>query len=93
MWSEDHFTTSTDGQIWFLSLDNDTGIIFINITLIIIYGHLVEYTLYYYVMLCFDLINLIFYIKKSSTKYSNIIKTKIYLVFVWFCSDKNCFLL
>jgi xyloglucan:xyloglucosyl transferase len=26
MWSEDHFTTSTDGQIWYLSLDNDTGI-------------------------------------------------------------------
>ncbi|GAU14905.1 hypothetical protein TSUD_46980, partial [Trifolium subterraneum] len=25
MWSEDHFTTSTDGQIWYLSLDNDTG--------------------------------------------------------------------
>jgi xyloglucan:xyloglucosyl transferase len=26
MWSENHFTTSTDGQIWYLSLDNDTGI-------------------------------------------------------------------
>ncbi|KAF4372500.1 hypothetical protein CsatB_012775 [Cannabis sativa] len=25
MWSEDHFTTSTDGQIWHLSLDNETG--------------------------------------------------------------------
>lgn len=25
MWSEDHFTTSKDGQIWYLSLDNDTG--------------------------------------------------------------------
>lgn len=26
MWSEDHFTTSKDGQIWYLSLDKDTGI-------------------------------------------------------------------
>lgn len=26
MWSEDHFTTSQDGQIWHLSLDNETGI-------------------------------------------------------------------
>lgn len=26
MWSEDHFTTSDDGQIWNLSLDNNTGI-------------------------------------------------------------------
>ena len=25
MWSEDHFTTSKDGQIWYLSLDKDTG--------------------------------------------------------------------
>ncbi|XP_019432955.1 PREDICTED: probable xyloglucan endotransglucosylase/hydrolase protein 8 [Lupinus angustifolius] len=25
MWSEDHFTTSKDGQIWYLSFDNDTG--------------------------------------------------------------------
>lgn len=25
MWSEDHFKTSADGQIWYLSLDNDTG--------------------------------------------------------------------
>ncbi|CAL0314573.1 unnamed protein product [Lupinus luteus] len=25
MWSQDHFTTSKDGQIWYLSLDNDTG--------------------------------------------------------------------
>lgn len=25
MWSENHFTTSEDGQIWNLSLDNDTG--------------------------------------------------------------------
>ncbi|KAK2977276.1 hypothetical protein RJ640_005538 [Escallonia rubra] len=25
MWSEDHFKTSEDGQIWYLSLDNDTG--------------------------------------------------------------------
>ena len=26
MWSEDHFKTSEDGQIWYLSLDNETGI-------------------------------------------------------------------
>jgi xyloglucan:xyloglucosyl transferase len=26
MWYEDHFTTSSDGQIWYLSLDNDTCI-------------------------------------------------------------------
>lgn len=26
MWSEDHFTTSDDGQIWYLSLDKETGI-------------------------------------------------------------------
>lgn len=26
MWSEDHFKTSEDGQIWYLSLDKDTGI-------------------------------------------------------------------
>ncbi|EXB53913.1 hypothetical protein L484_004179 [Morus notabilis] len=25
MWSEDHFTTSEDGQIWHLSLDKETG--------------------------------------------------------------------
>ncbi|KAG2243594.1 hypothetical protein Bca52824_094548 [Brassica carinata] len=25
MWSENHFTTSEDGQIWNLALDNDTG--------------------------------------------------------------------
>lgn len=25
MWSENHFTTSDDGQIWNLALDNDTG--------------------------------------------------------------------
>ncbi|KAJ6367533.1 hypothetical protein OIU78_000153 [Salix suchowensis] len=25
MWSEDHFKTSEDGQIWYLSLDKDTG--------------------------------------------------------------------
>lgn len=25
MWSENHFKTSEDGQIWYLSLDNDTG--------------------------------------------------------------------
>ncbi|CAL9214567.1 unnamed protein product [Arabidopsis halleri] len=25
MWSENHFTTSEDGEIWNLSLDNDTG--------------------------------------------------------------------
>lgn len=25
MWSEDHFKTSADGQIWYLSLDKDTG--------------------------------------------------------------------
>jgi xyloglucan:xyloglucosyl transferase len=25
MWSQDHFTTSPDGQIWYLSLDKDTG--------------------------------------------------------------------
>ncbi|XP_028787522.1 probable xyloglucan endotransglucosylase/hydrolase protein 8 [Neltuma alba] len=25
MWSKDHFTTSEDGQIWYLSLDKDTG--------------------------------------------------------------------
>ena len=25
MWSEDHFSTSKDGQIWYLSLDKDTG--------------------------------------------------------------------
>lgn len=25
MWSEDHFKTSEDGQIWYLNLDNDTG--------------------------------------------------------------------
>jgi len=25
MWSENHFTTSDDGEIWNLSLDNDTG--------------------------------------------------------------------
>ncbi|PRQ28520.1 putative xyloglucan:xyloglucosyl transferase [Rosa chinensis] len=25
MWSEDHFKTSADGEIWYLSLDNNTG--------------------------------------------------------------------
>lgn len=25
MWSENHFKTSEDGQIWYLSLDKDTG--------------------------------------------------------------------
>ena len=25
MWSEDHFKTSEDGQIWYLSLDKETG--------------------------------------------------------------------
>lgn len=25
MWSEDHFKTSEDGQIWYLNLDKDTG--------------------------------------------------------------------
>lgn len=25
MWSENHFTTSEDGEIWNLSLDKDTG--------------------------------------------------------------------
>lgn len=28
MWSEDHFKTSEDGQIWYLSLDNETGTAF-----------------------------------------------------------------
>lgn len=32
MWSEDHFTTSEDGQIWHLALDNDTGTNSIHIT-------------------------------------------------------------
>lgn len=26
MWSEEHFKTSEDGQIWYLSLDKETGI-------------------------------------------------------------------
>ena len=25
MWSENHFKTSEDGQIWYLSLDKETG--------------------------------------------------------------------
>lgn len=25
MWSENHFKTSPDGQIWYLSLDKETG--------------------------------------------------------------------
>lgn len=25
MWSEEHFKTSADGEIWYLSLDNNTG--------------------------------------------------------------------
>lgn len=26
MWSEEHFKTSEDGQVWYLSLDKETGI-------------------------------------------------------------------
>lgn len=42
MWSENHFTTSKDGQIWYLSLDKETGNKFMTLKIRV----LVEHALY-----------------------------------------------
>ena len=43
MWSEDHFKTSEDGQIWYLNLDKDTGTFLYNIGSSIVYNYLLTY--------------------------------------------------